>query len=67
MESKFLVNLYNFSKHQIEKNSKIFGMVKCKVEDVTLSSMQWFEVFYPTKDKANLIIEVVELLNKVTC
>jgi hypothetical protein len=41
-------------------------MVNCKVEDVTLSLMQWFEVFYPTTDKEKLIIEVVELLNKVT-
>jgi hypothetical protein len=31
------------------------------VKDVTLNLMQWFEVFYQTKDKATLIIEVVEL------
>jgi hypothetical protein len=28
--------------------------------------MQWFDVFYPTKDITNWTVEVVELLNKMT-
>jgi hypothetical protein len=33
---------------------------------MTSNLMQWFNIFYPTNDKANWIVEVVELWDKVT-
>jgi hypothetical protein len=33
---------------------------------MTSNLMQWFDTFYPPNDKANWIVEVVELWDKVT-
>jgi hypothetical protein len=40
--------------------------LECKVRDATSNLMQWFDVFYPTKDGANWTMEVVELWDNVT-
>jgi hypothetical protein len=67
MKSKFFKKLNNCSKYiEFQNFPKFLEWLECKVMDATSNLMQWFDVFYPTKDRANWTMEVVELWDNVT-
>ncbi len=62
MKSKFFKKLNNCSKYiELQNFPKFLEWLECKIRNATSNLMQWFDVFYPTKDRANWTVEVVKL------
>jgi hypothetical protein len=52
MELKFLMELNNSPKYiKLQNSPRFLKWLECKVKDTTSNLMQWFDIFYPTKDK----------------
>jgi hypothetical protein len=68
MEHKFLVELNDLLHYTKLQNFKRFlEWFECKISDVATNLLQWFDVFYPQRDKVHWTTKVVNLWEKISC